>query len=187
MTLYSQAARDGWTLELGRGSGIGGSLDANAPVIRLGDSAANQQYRSILSFGTAALPDNAVLRSVTLEIKRAGIVGSNPFSTLGKIAVDIRAGAFSKNPALQLDDYQAPGSANAAMFIVNNPVRGWHIQTLGSAHFTRINHTGPTQFRLRFIKPNNGNQVADFIRFYSGDFGTNPALRPRLVILYTLP
>ncbi len=51
-------------------------------------------------FDTTGLPDNAVIQSVTLEIKQSGSpVGSNPFNILGALLVDIRKGTFGA-PAL---------------------------------------------------------------------------------------
>ena len=187
LTFISRPVQDGWVLESSPVSNVGGSLNNTATVFRLGDDALNEQYRSILSFNTSALPDNAVITSVTLKIRRAGLVGSNPFNTLGNIVVDIRKGAFSGNAALQLTDFQALPGQSAAMFIPNNPVGGWYSKSLGSAYFRFINLAGLTQFRLRFTKNSNNNLTADFLKFFSGDFLTTPGYRPTLVIIYRLP
>ena len=186
-TFYSTAAQDGWVLESGQTTSIGGSLDANASTFALGDDAQNRQYRAVLSFNTASLPDNARITAVVLKIRQAGQSGGNPFNTLGNIAVDMQTGAFNGNVALELPDFQAAASQNAAMAITNTPVSGWYSQSLGAAYFPLVSLTGTTQFRLRFAIADNNNHLADTLSFYSGDFTTTPSLRPTLQIRYNLP
>ena len=105
--LKSGGAQDGWVLESGESSNQGGASMQRLPHLLLGDNAAKRQYRSLLHFNTASLPDNAVIARVVLKIKRQSVAGTNPFTTHGKIAVDIRKGAFSNNAALQITDFQA--------------------------------------------------------------------------------
>ncbi len=62
----SSAAQDGWVLESAAHSEVGGSF-STAGTLRVGYDASNRQYRSILSFNTSALPDDAVIQSVTLK------------------------------------------------------------------------------------------------------------------------
>src|SRR5688572_19393450 len=89
----SQGAHDGWVLESSENSNQGGVINPAAATFLLGDHASNRQYRSILQFNTASLPDNAVITKVTLKIRRQSVVGTNPFATHGKVVVDIRQGA----------------------------------------------------------------------------------------------
>ncbi len=186
-TFFSTAAQDGWVLESKSHSGLGGSLNATATMFKLGDDAFNRQYRSVVSFNTAGLPDNAQILSVVLSIKQAGLTGGNPFSTLGNILVDINVAPFNSNPALETADFQAAANQSAAMAIGNNPSNGWYSRPLNSLYFPLINLTGITQFRLRFAKATNGNHIADTLSFYSGNFMTIPAYRPMLVIRYNAP
>src|SRR5687768_967004 len=69
----SGSAQDGWVLETGETSNQGGIVDAAAATFNLGDTAKKQQYRAILSFNTASLPDNAVITKMTLKIKKQGV------------------------------------------------------------------------------------------------------------------
>ncbi len=183
----SIAAHDGWVLESSENSSLGGLVNVGGPASRLGDDAANRQYRSLLSFDTSSLPDNAAITAVTLKVRRAGMTGSNPFSTLGNIAVDIRKGAFSNDASLQGSDFHAAASRDAALAIGNNPANGWYSRSMSSSFFSYINLTGVTQFRLRFVKDDNNNGVADYLRFYSGDFAITPSYRPALIVQYYLP
>ena len=185
-TFSSQGASDGWVLESGETTDAGGTLNATATTFNLGDDRQNRQYRSVLSFDTSSLPDNAVVLSVVLKIKKAGLVGSNPFSTLGNIAVDLRSGAFNDNVSLELLDFQATADQTAAMSIANNPSSGWYSRSLSASFFSLINLTGTTQFRLAFATDDNNNHVADYLKFYSGNY-TTASSRPKLVIKYKLP
>jgi hypothetical protein len=81
--IASTGSQDGWVLESAETSSQGGSMSAPGAVFYLGDNALNRQYRTILSFNTASLPNEAVITSVTLKIKQAGLVGTNPFTTQG--------------------------------------------------------------------------------------------------------
>ncbi len=79
-TFRSVAGNDGWILESGENTNAGGILNATATTFNLGDAAGNRQYRSILSFNTIDLPDNAVITKVTLRIRKQLVVGSDPFT-----------------------------------------------------------------------------------------------------------
>jgi hypothetical protein len=94
-TFNSAGAQDGWVLESGENSNQGGAINAAAATFFLGDNPGDRQYRAILHFNTASLPDNAVITRAVLKIKQQSVTGTNPFTTHGKIAVDIRKGGFS--------------------------------------------------------------------------------------------
>ena len=183
----STGADDGWVLESMQSSSVGGSLNATAGAIVLGDDAANRQYRSILHFDTSALPDTAKIVSVMLKIKRYMIVGSNPFGTLQNIRVDLIKGAFGGNPALQATDFQAAASLGGVGTLTNAPWAGnWYVATISPSTNSYINLTGPTELRLEFQLGDNGNGIADDIKFYSGDYAT-AGYRPVLSITYSVP
>jgi hypothetical protein len=184
--LKSAGAQDGFVLETSETSNQGGVIDATAVTFNLGDTATRQQYRAILSFNTASLPDNAIITGVTLKIKKHSVAGTNPFSTHLKIAIDIRKGAFSNVAALQPTDFQAGASRNVVGVFSNNPTpAGWYSSALKPAAYPYINLAGVTQFRLRFQTDDDNDAVADFIRFYSGNAAA--ANRPILVIQYYVP
>jgi hypothetical protein len=183
VTLASTSAQDGWVLESSEASGQGGTMNAIATTFNLGDDATDKQYRAILSFN-ASLPANAVISSVTLKIKKQGLVGTNPFATLGNILVDIKTDAFSGNNALQIGDFQAASSRAGIGAIKNTPADNWFSLKLPATAFGFINQAGITQFRLRFSKDDNDNLTADFLKFFSGNNSSN---KPQLIITYTVP
>jgi hypothetical protein len=185
-TYTTTAAYDGYILETSETSGAGGTTNATGTTFRVGDNASNYQYRGILSFNTAGLPDNAVISSVTLKIKQAGSGGSNPFGSMGNIVADIKTGALSGSNSLQSGDFQASASKNAAVTITNNPSSGWYSANMSSTNFSYINKAGVTQLRLRFSTDDNNNHVADYLSFYTGE-ATTTANRATLTIKYSVP
>lgn len=181
----SIAQNDGWILESMEISGKGGNMNINGQALVLGDDKANRQYRSILHFDTAPLPDNAVIKKMTLSLKKKYMVGINPFITHKYIKVDIHSGSFSNNSALQLTDFQAAASRNWIGTIKNNPVNGWYSAVLNSLAFPNINLTGATQFRLYFALDDDNDNSADYIQFFSGNALSTD--RPQLIIEYYVP
>ena len=161
-------------------------MNSTATVFRLGDDAADKQYRTILSFDTGQLPNNAVITKATIKIKLQSVVGTDPFTTHGALFIDIHTGSFSGNPALDLGDFKVAASMNSAGTIPNTPVSNWYSKNLSGTAITYINKTGRTQFRLRFQYGDNDDLGADYLKFYSGDHA-NAAVRPTLVIEYYVP
>lgn len=185
-TLYSAGGGDGWILESSETSIKGGALNATSTTFPLGDETGDKQYRAILSFDTSKLPDNAVITGVTLKIKKQGQVGSNPFSMLGGLRVDIRKPYFGISLALVASDFQAALSRAAVGTFGANPVNNWYSAIIGSTGYPYINRTGPTQFRLYFAKDDNDDGGADYMKFFSGNYGIASA-RPTLVIQHYVP
>jgi len=185
LTTRSQGDQDGWVLESSETSNQGGMINAGGTTFNLGDNPADRQYRNILSFNTASLPDNAVITRITLKIKRQSLVGVNPFDTHGLLVVDARHRIFTNSAALQANDFQAASSLQASGFFNKTPAATWYSAVLKSAVIPYINISGLTQFRLRFNKDDNDDLNADYIRFSSGNAPL--ASRPQLIIEYYMP
>jgi hypothetical protein len=185
-TFYSAGVYDGHILESGETTNIGGTLDSTSTTFNLGDGAGDKQYRAVLSFNTASLPDTAVLTKVTLKIKKMGVVGSNPFTILGGLKVDIRKPFFGASLGLVLSDFQAVAGKSAIATFGGTPVANWYSAVIGSGSYPYINKTGTTQFRLRFATDDNNDNGADYMKFYSGNYAT-ATNRPALIIEYYIP
>ena len=184
----SIAAQDGWALESAEGSKLGGSINAAAATLRLGDDAGKRQYVGILSFNTSALPDTAVITAVTLKLKKQGVTGGgDPLTAFQGFMVDIRKGTFG-TAALQVSDFQSVtsrsvGPAKPAL------ISGFYNINLntGKASINKLStNSGLTQIRLRFKLDDNNNTVANYLSLYSGNTPT-AADRPQLVVTYYLP
>jgi hypothetical protein len=189
-TFYSTASQDGWMLESTEISNVGGTMDSTAATISLGDNNQKKQYRSILSFSTASLPDDATITKVTLKLKHSSVApaGTNPITLLQGIYVDIRKGFFGDSASLQLTDFNAPVSKTVGPF---KPVltTGWYTISLNSTTFASINklasNGGLTQFRLRFKLDDNSDTIANYLSLFSGN--APAASRPQLLIEYYVP
>jgi hypothetical protein len=184
-TFRSVGANDGWVLEKAETSNTGGSINVNAGTFYLGDDASDRQYRAVLHFNTATLPDAAVITGITLKVKKQAIVGTDPFNTHGNILVDIRKGAFSNNNALQTADFQATANKSGIATIRKTLAAGWYSGSLLKTAFPFVNLEGVTQFRLRFSKDDNDDHGADTLKLFSGNALT--ASRPMLVVTYYVP
>lgn len=185
-TFRSQGVNDGWVLESGEISNVGGSFDSTASVFRLGDDAHDRQYRAILDFDTSSLPDSAVIDKVILKIKQAGIQGTNPFVLFSPLRVDIRKPRFGSSVALASNDFQAAASQANIGAIPNTSVSGWYTKSWNAgAFFTYINLSGSTQFRLYFAIGDDDDNLADYMKFFSGNAASGA--RPQLIIEYHVP
>jgi len=186
VTLYSIAAHDGHIIESGENTNAGGTLNSTSTTFNVGDESQDRQVRAILSFNTAPLPDNAVIKKVTLKIRKQSQLGTDPFTILRALKADIRKPSFGTGPAMVVSDFQATaGRLNVATFS-STPVNNWYSAVMSSLGYPHINLTGTTQFRLRFVTDDNNDNAADYMRFFSGNFTTASA-RPTLIIQYYVP
>ena len=181
----SNKANDGWVIESNEYSNQGGGVNSISPTFYLGDNAEDRQFRTILDFTTSSLPDNAVVTSATLKIKKLSVTGTDPFTTHQNVLVDINNGPFGAS-ALQETDFQAPASLDFASMMLNAPVDNWFSAAIDKSALQYINPTGSTQFRLRFQLDDNDDLGADTIKFYSGD-SVLLDYRPVLQIEYYVP
>ncbi|MFZ5922351.1 MAG: choice-of-anchor Q domain-containing protein [Chloroflexota bacterium] len=189
-TLRSQASYDGWVLESSELSNNGGSLNRYATTFRLGDDKVRRQYRSILTFSTKGLPDNAAISKVTLKIRRQGVIGGgNPVTSFQGLMADVRRGFLGTSIVLQTGDFNARASSGYKSFGPFKPalVTGWYSinLTAAKAYINKLASAGGvTQIRLRF-KLDDNNAVANYLSLYSGN--ASSALRPQLIIEYYVP
>ncbi len=186
LTERSIGVGDGWILEDSEDGTTGGTLNSTATTFRLGDDASDRQYRAILYFNTDLLPDDAVITRVILKIRYNTVVGSDPFTILGGLKVDIRMPYFGTSNALVVGDFQAASSRSNVATFRTTPVSNWYTAVIGATGYPFINLSGTTQFRLRFLTGDNDNSTADYMRFISGNHATLTA-RPTLIIDYYVP
>jgi uncharacterized delta-60 repeat protein len=181
----SSGGHDGWILESGENTNSGGLFSIPATTINVGDDLKDKQYRGILSFNTASIPDGAVVTSAHLVIMRQGIVGTDPFTTHGDLLLDIRTGTFSNNLALQLSDFNAARTPGTSQEHVVPLTSSSYTAQFSSTNLRFINKYGFTQIRLLFTLDDNDDLGSDYIKFFSGD--SVDANRPRLIISYFVP
>ena len=186
VTFISEAANDGTILESYQNSGVGGTLDGFATTINVGDNSGNRQYRSILSFHTGFIPNNAVITSAQLKIRLQSVVGTDPFTSgFGNLLVDIHSGYFGNSIGLELADFSAPASLSTYQEHISAITYNWYGVNLSAANLGLIRQNGWTQFRLRFALATNNNRIADYDKFYSGNAPTG--YQPQLIVTYYVP
>jgi hypothetical protein len=183
-TFKSVAAYDGWITESSETSNAGGVMNSTNADLLIGDDTSDKQIRAILHFDTSALPDNAVVTAMVLKIKQKSVSGSNPFTSIGSLYVDMKNPAFGL-PNLELGDFAATAKKVKSAVFNPNPVSGWFSARFNNGGKLYVNRTGTTQLRLYFSVDDNNNNVSDFIRFYSGNASAGD--RPKLLITYYLP
>ena len=187
-TFTSVAAEDGYILESDEFSGSGGtvnSTDNSASGLRAGDDRKRKQFRSILSFDTAALPDGAAVQSVTLRLRRGTVVGTNPFTIHGNLSVILHSSGFNGNVALETADFQAFATFPSTVCTLSSPANDgdWSECTFSMAAVAALNKTGKTQLRIAFSTDDDNDNGDDYIGFYSSNNAT-AANHPQLVVTY---
>lgn len=189
MNFASVATHDGWILESKATSNQGGLFNNSSDIFNLGDDSAKKQYRGVLSFNTAALPDNAVITKVTLQIRRKAVVGGATFAMFQGLIVEIKKGFLGTAAALAASDFEAAPNAAYGPYLPA-PVGSLYTMALPAASRAYVNKlatsSGLTQLRLRFKLGDNGNAVANYISFFSGN-ATVASNRPKLIIEYYVP
>lgn len=187
-TFTSTGSRDGWVLESGERTSKGGSMNSGSATLLLGDNASRKQYRAILSFPTAGLPDSAVITRVSLRLRKQGIAGGgNPVTKFQGFMADVRRGYFGTSVALQISDFQASASRTLGAW---KPalIGGWYTLDLTSAagYVNKLSSSGGvTQVRVRFRLDDDNNRTANYLSVYSGN--ASGASRPQLVVTYYVP
>ena len=181
----SAGGADGWVLESGEESNNGGAVNKTASTIFVGDDAKDKQYRGILSFNTLSIPDNAIVTSARLDIRRQSFVGTSPFVTHGDLLLEIRSGTFGGGLALQAADFNAAPSTGISPERLLPLTSVWYTTQLDGNNLRFINRYGVTQFRLRYALDDDDDLSADHLNFFSGQAAD--ANRPRLIVTYFVP
>ena len=182
LTFVSAGPQDGFVLESGEDTGVGGLASSGQP--RLGDNLADRQYRSFFSFDTAALPDGAVVRKATFRAYRSGTTGTNPATTHGNLSADVKSGFFGSSATLENSDFQDPATVAGTCLITPAAANGqWSTGVFDTAGRAAVNLTGLTQVRLQLALDDDDDATNDYLDHYGGE-STVASTRPQLVIEY---
>lgn len=131
--------------------GLGFAPGTGAASHRVGDAGmfnANN-YRTILSFDTSALPDNAQITKAVLRVRRKSLTGN-----VSSVSCDIKSGTFGTDASLVSTDFSALASATqVGSFVPPSADNGVAEVTLSAAALNFINKTGRTQIRLVGTSP----------------------------------
>lgn len=165
---------------------VAGLNDVRIESVPVGDTAANTQTSTIISFDCSVLPKQTKLVGAVLKLTRTGVTGTvekpweGPWSWRelwgNRLVVDVKSGAFG-DTAAPADMLQA--AAFSIMYA--DGLQGW--ASLEASALRYINRTGQTQLRVRFQMPTNGNDHSEFAAFASSEHN-KPAWRPALELFY---
>lgn len=160
--------------------GFIGNLSADgmsSSIHKIGDKGMynTDTYRTILSFDTSSLPDDASITDVSLKIYRKSSTGN-----ISSLKGDIKSGVFGTSSALEQIDYQASPSISAAFQMsVPSLDNGYTTIQLPSSLLGYMNRNGKTQFRLS--SSGSADFLSDVVEIYGGD---NHAYAPTLTVSY---
>jgi titin len=152
----------------------------------LGDDSSDRQFRVILSFDTAPLPDTASIVSATLRLRRGGLSGTTPFQTHGTCWVDVKGDTgFGGATGIAAGDFQAAADATRVASLSAASSNGsWSEGAVSAAGLPFVNRTGRTQFRVYFNLDDNDDRGTDYVGYYPGEYSTT-SYRPQLVVTYS--
>jgi hypothetical protein len=186
----SISSEDGQVTESGQNTGAGGTIDSSGNIFKIGDDASNRAYRSVLSFDTSSLPDNATVTEATLGITRIGDISGTipigvPAKIFGDIVVDMVTGSFNLNSTLESADWQAaPVKSAASKFAYPAYSDGMTINSrLETSDLGVLNRLGKTQFRIRYEIDDDNDSTADYSTYATSNHGT-ASYRPKLTVKY---
>lgn len=187
VTFSSVASQDGRIWESGENTNVGGGGNATenlTTALRIGDTNADEQYKTIVSFNTASIPDGATILSASLRLVRGTLSGTNPYTTHGPCVADIVNGGFGGSTAFAFADWQAAATANAVVTLSNPTVNGAaSTGNLSAAGLSAVNKVGTTQLRVYCTLGDNDDLGFDYIGFWPGETAT-VANRPQLTVTY---
>jgi len=182
-TFGSLSAEDGYVME---DQALGRAPIADDINLQVGEGDSNErQIKAFLSFDTSSLPEDAIILSARIQLRRNNVIGQP--DNLGVIHFDISPSmGFNNNWALESEDFSAAANSTNIATLDNFYSEQWLEAGLPETQFDLVNRNGRSQFRLYFTLPNNGDNIEDRISFYSGN-EEDSGLHPQLIIDYELP
>lgn len=146
---YSATANSGYVKANASGGAVQvGSLSGYA----LGTGSDGKNSRSVLSFDTSAIPDNAVIERVYLGVTRSSGAGS-PWNGGNALVIDAHAGCLGTACGVATDDYGATATATGVASIAAISSGSATSTDFDASGRASINVAGVTELRLRFTAP----------------------------------
>jgi len=186
LTFVSIGSEDGRVYDQNDGIGAGyTNNDSGATALRVGDYSDKKGFRTILSFDTSLLPDDAEVIEASVEMVRGEKWGEDPFGWAGRCIIDVNSPCIGTSTALEFCDWEAPVAAvNVAEFLGDqnegNPMISTNFDANG---LDNINIDGTTQLRVYFTTSTNSDANMDFLGFYGGEVADQNNV-PTLTVRY---
>lgn len=166
----------------------------------VGDSAANEQYKSFVHFSHAAIPGTATrLLAATLSVYQYACTGA-PYVNLDTLLfgkcidsifndcdTDLKARHFNGGGSIDVGDFALAYLSAGPEVTESETVGTYGKSVLSYLTADRAAGRAYTWFRLELPLATNNDGIADTCLFYTGDYATDPTRRPRLTVTYEYP
>jgi hypothetical protein len=176
-TYFSDGANDGY-VDVEDNSITNSGLRVGDDGWEVPFTSPTNDYRSILSFNTADIPDDATITGASLYMIRSG-ADDNPFEKADRDPVlDIKSGHFGNSIGLEvLDGTETADASNIACFngLVEEDKFTVRADIIGSG-IDYINKSGVTQLRFSF---DVADWSTEYVNFYDGG-GVAAAVSPEI-------
>jgi poly(hydroxyalkanoate) depolymerase family esterase len=146
-------AHDGYVKAAADGSGASvGALEGSYGLAS-GRGADGRLNRTVLSFDTSSLPDDATVTGAHLTVTRSYGSGDPWNDPAGnRLVVDVRHGCLGARCTVEPDDWAAAPTAAATAAIPRLTSGSTDSGAFGPAGLAAVNTTGTTQLKLRFAQ-----------------------------------
>ncbi|HET6636633.1 MAG TPA: PHB depolymerase family esterase, partial [Streptomyces sp.] len=146
-------AHDGYVKAAADGSGASVGTLESSYGLAIGRGADGRLNRTVLSFDTSALPDDATVTGAHLTVRRSYGSGDPWNDPAGnRLLVDVRRGCFGGSCTVGPDDWAAAPTAAAAAAVPRLMSGTADSSDFASAGLAAVNPTGTTQVKLRFAQ-----------------------------------
>lgn len=175
---------DGWVLERAEPYEIGYLISNRSAVLNIGDDRADRQYKTILSFDSTALPADAVVIGMRLQVRSYSTTGAPFANGLGALQIELKDGFFYNTWRLERQDFEANADYLRVSDLAAAPGNGewlsFYLDDLPEIQ----NNAGYLQLRLAFEVGDNDNYRDDYWSIYGGYSGSSA---PVLIVEYYVP
>lgn len=183
---FSQAVNDGWILESGVATNVGGTMSNVGDTMSVGDDASNRELRIFSRFDTTAdpVPANATIAVVNYRIKQVpGSSLGNVFTARGNLISELNKPYFGTAAALELADFQNPADSGACNFDTTILADGFYRCVFFQVSINLFPKGGGfINMRSRFATQDTNN-TADQLTVYTGDYSYQYS-KPQLFVAY---
>jgi hypothetical protein len=192
IAIRSDAALDGYQLNVGYGSTVDQIVIGNGQFAASGDQGGELVSRGFVSFDLSAIPVGANILSVELRFYQQAMMG-DPYGKLGHLLLECVSYGDSLEPA----GYDAPAigeqildvrtASETWVTLSGEPLTSW-LRTV-TALSPPPRGQRRFQLRLRFAQETDGDGQEDWIAVVPGGGGTplapNDPYEPELIVTYS--